>query len=520
MQRAVLFFLAVAVLLFLAYSAKPRVGEGFRTFANFEITSKNAGTPPNCDSQLTVKQPKTVDLAQAGVGNIEPTPPPAPLPSAPVGGRSQETPQPYRNPSSEPAKYIRILRAKEELQAFFGFEVGNFANTNDPSVQIPLTRARADLAELVDIQSVLERNPGLPARITCKQLEDINANLRYLRAIQRQWETSGAIKEGFDGAFQTTEEGFADMMDEKNYGPPATEKQLSDFLTKLKVEITRLQASGTSDPVIKARIDNLERIQADVQTTLDQLHEGAITPDTVPIYASDLEKALPLLGNPNDPLPTILKTTGLPPAVQNLLPGGGSPKDVTQISQITNVASQYLSKIFNNTAWKVNIGLGYDSRAPAPGQDVAADKPVIQIGTPATLDAAQPLNLGLPGAMGEDGPQPTESTEVTPAFAGTRQMMKTSFGMGLPGTTTQEADFQPEVHLNWQERSKQITQQIKKQGYDPKIFGAMDDNTEVSPEFSWRGYTMMLCSRVKAVTDPGFGITVGCPPDDFSGWRS
>ncbi len=74
---------------------------------------------------------------------------------------------------------------KEDLQAFFGFEAPALEAISDPALQIPLTRARADLSELVDVQSVIERNPGLPSRINNKQLNDIAANLRYLRDLNR-----------------------------------------------------------------------------------------------------------------------------------------------------------------------------------------------------------------------------------------------------------------------------------------------------------------------------------------------
>ena len=47
----------------------------------------------------------------------------------------------------------------------------------------------------------------------------------------------------------------------------------------------------------------------------------------------------------------------------------------------------------------------------------------------------------------------------------------------------------------------------------------MPANVEVSNDFSWRGYTRMLCSRLNTTTDPGLSVTVGCPPENWLGWR-
>lgn len=77
MQQASLFFLAVIVLLVIAYMVPPKK-EGFRSFANYMLTPKNEGTPENCNShQIEVNLPNQVSIAEAGVGNIEPAPPPA-----------------------------------------------------------------------------------------------------------------------------------------------------------------------------------------------------------------------------------------------------------------------------------------------------------------------------------------------------------------------------------------------------------------------------------------------------------
>ena len=537
MQKAFLFFLAVAIILLLAYA---RPVEGFTSIMGMNITDTNAGTPPALYTSLPVKQPKTVSLAEAGVGNIQPSPPSAgTLPSAPVAQRSKETPNPYRDPSTEPAKYIRILSVKEDLQAFFGFQAFMLEDRNDPAVQMPLTRARADMAELIDVQSVMERNPGLQSRITNKQLDDIQSNLRYLRAMLRDLEASGAIQpqalESFTGMAEHEEkyvEGFESQPstvtevagqptaapEQTTFDPSgkrATLKQLQEFQTKVVVEITRLNASGTNDPVIVGRITTLNRIKDDVDQVIDQLQRGIITPQTVPIYSNDIERALPLLGRANAPLPTILEKTGLPPAVQNLFPGGLSPRDTEQANQINNIVQGYMKNIFEGTSWGLNVKVKYDNpnilKLKAAANGVSDGLPVT--GLPGVKPSEEAPGMKIEKKVnGAD----VSATVETPATSSEDR----GFDTGLPGLATSRTLPTPKSgKLDWKQRSQEIKEQVRKRGLNPLNFGALPDDAVVSDSFSWRGYTQMMCARLNTTMDPGLATTVGCPSQSWSGWK-
>lgn len=516
MQKALLFFIALAILLAVVF-AKPT--EGFTTLMGMKLTDVNAGTPAALYSKLPINQPKVVDLAEAGIGNVQPSPPAAgTLPSAPAPERSKETPNPYRDPSTEPTKYIRLLGVKEDLQAFFGFQAFMLEQRNDPAIQIPLTRARADLSELINVQSVMERNPGLPSRITNKQLDDIQSNLQYLRDILHDLEASGAIEpQALEGFENVPAPASTSEPDQKR----ATLKQLQEFQVKVVVEITRLGASGTSDPVIQGRLNTLTRIKDDVDQVIEQLQNGTLTPETVPIFSSDIERALPVLGKPSDPLPQVLQQTGLPPAVASLFPGGLSPKDTEQSQQINNIMKGYMKNIFEGASWGVNLSLKYDNPNVLKLQAEAAK------GGPALESATQeyPFATGLPGVQGVQasasvkGQNPRAALVSTVADAGLDRT-STEYDAGLPGVSMSRA--LPEVKvgdLDWKQRSQQIKEQIRRRGLNPLDFGAMPDDVVVSNEFSWKGYTQMMCSRLNSTTDPGLPATVGCPPQNWQGWR-
>jgi hypothetical protein len=42
----------------------------------------------------------------------------------------------------------------------------------------------------------------------------------------------------------------------------------------------------------------------------------------------------------------------------------------------------------------------------------------------------------------------------------------------------------------------------------------------VGPNFSWRGYSKMVCSRIATIYDTGAPEACGCPPPTWAGWRS
>ncbi len=526
MRKALIFLLAALVILLVVY-AKPK--EGFTNLLGVNWTQTNDGTPAALYTDLPIKQPKTVALAEAGVGNIQPSPPSAAdLPSAPFYQRSKETPNPYRDPSLEPAKYIRILGVKEDLQAFFGFQAPMLEDRADPSIQIPLTRARADMKELIDVQSVMERNPGLQSRITQKQLDDIQSNLRYLREILHDLESSGAIQptalEGFEDLAATNDTNTVqgapvDSPENDGTGPRATLRELQEFQFKVVVEIARLEASGTSDPVIQGRLTTLNRIKDDVDQVITQLQNGSLTPETVPIFVSDIEIALPILGDPSDPLPQILNETGLPPAIASLFPGGMSPSDTEQAAQINNIVQGYMENLFEGASWGVNLMFKYDNPNVLKLKKEAAE-----------ASALAAISTGVPGV---DATMDDETTMEIAPFIGYDPATKLAtpaianqlptdagYDSGLPGTSESRMLPEPKSgHLDWKARSQQIKEQIRRRGLDPKDFGALPDDAIVSKDYSWRGYTQMMCMRLNTTLDPGLATTVGCPPQNWSGWR-
>jgi hypothetical protein len=273
-------------------------------------------------------------------------------------------------------------------------------------------------------------------------------------------------------------------------GQIATPKDLEDFVARLSAEIIRLSASGTTDPVINARIVALTNMKTNIQTILDQVQTGALMPVEIPIMKKDIDNAFPILGKPSEPLPQVIRTMGLPPGLANLLPSNVQ-KDPNTTREINKLVDKYADTIVNGVS--ASFSVKYTS--PREADKVRAMASTIdKTGFPSAADLDNACN----NKFTPDGGAASVTDKLAPK--------PTDAGRGPS-------------HFDWKQRAKEIEGQVKKRGLNPNDFGIMPGNTKVSNDFSWKGYTRMICSRLQATMDPSLPETCGCPPMDWSGWR-
>ena len=475
MEKAGVFFLALAILGVILFIFPRNKLEGF-TCASIQQEQEKLVADVNKSIQDKPVEPA---LAQSGIGSIEPSPPnPAELPLAILEQRAKGAPLPYRDPSSEPAKFIRLRGMLEDLKAFLAFQAPSLQDQCDPAIQLPLTTARADKKRIEDMVTVLNRNPGMESRITNRELRGIQDNLNYLHDELRKLENNGVVTEGFDDT-QTSDK------------TPATLAELHEFDAKVLIEKTRIGASGTTDTVVQARIASLERIHQEISQIIYQLQSQTIEPQDVPILKSDLDLALPILGDSSKPLPQQLVNAGLPPYIVNLFPNGLSADDTAQLNAFRQILEKYgkqnpsaftqvFSKVFNIMNDDFTSGSGSDRDA--------------------SLMSMNNSQLMQTGSSSESSP-PALEYELR----------------GLPGT---QNPIPEEPGFNWKERARTIGKRIAMRGLNPKDFGVIGDTDEVGIHYSWRGYAKMICSRLMNTMDPGLPEYCGCPPYNWNGWSS
>ncbi len=267
---------------------------------------------------------------------------------------------------------------------------------------------------------------------------------------------------------------------------PATLAELRDFVTSIKTEVARLQASGATDDITQRRIQTLESIRDRVQGIIDQ------APVPLPIMKSQIESAFRAL-NSNQVLPDIFQGSQLDQFMKGFL-----PSNLNDDPELNKTIADYAKSLGTNLSWyfgfkytsdaEKKAAEGYNRRAGQAG-DEEPDFYADNFNKAANGDEHQPANYG-------------NNAPVTDEFA----------------NTPHEARRGP-AHFDWKARSNQICKAIRARGDDPTLFGCMPEGTEVSDDFSYRGYAQMICTRAQANADPGYGLLIGCPPLDWAGWR-
>ena len=463
-MKGYIFLLAVIVLLVVAYNYKV---EGFKTEINI----------PN-----NVPQPKSVD-ASSPDPYMEPA---EKVYGPPFGEIAKVNSLPYRDPAQEKTNYKNLAELKESLSGFINYEAKGLQENSDPAIQLPLSTLRSDYQRVSDEVDVLKRNPGIDADMTIDSANQIRANLAYLQKKYRLSVNSdiGEI------------EGFEDTASQR-----ATLQDMKDALLKIKAEILRMSASGTTDPVLNARISVLTKMSQKVQDIINDVNSGARTPDQIPVMKSDLKDFLSSSSDVSSPLTTFVSENNLPLTLANLFPayqaGDISGAKITQY-----LFNKYADTVVKGLSW--SVGLKYTS----PNEAAAGSS-----GGGTTVSGT-----GLDGAF-ESITNAVGSTDVTGSGNKTNDFSSpTNFARGEFEATTNPSSRTS--GYDWKEKSAKICEAIRSRGLNPGDFGCLESASSVGSDYSWRGNARMVCTRLQASYDPGLPDYCGCPPVEWAGWRS
>ena len=485
-------FITILLVLMVIYLLTS-VREGFDTFSkppdhkvNIPFNVIPAAIPPPPARNMDELSAKPADI-------------PGSLPIAPYEQIANASPLPYQDPTLIKAKRQEIINTLEDLKGFLAFEAQEISEQSDPAIQLPLTNARADFKRLQDEVNLLQRNPGLQPDMTEMNLAEIQANLAYLQRTVRLIGAAGPLQGPiYEFTRNVAVEGFEDAP--VSSGAIATPEDLNDFVAKLSAEIIRLSASGTTDPVINARVVALTNIKQNVQTILAQVKSGALLSVQIPIMKKDINNALPILGNPSEPLPQIIQSLRLPPGLGNLLPSN-LQKDPDVTRQINKLVDKYADDIIKGTSASVTVR--YTSPRETELMDAEADiaKALFREKKSTITKTGFPSMEDLDGVSGNDSYVKDAST-ISDPYA----QRPVDAGRGP-------------AKFDWKQRAKEIEAQVKLRGLKAPDFGIMPENAKVSEDFSWRGYAKMICTRLQATMDPALPETCGCPPMDWKGWH-
>jgi len=373
----------------------------------------------------------------------------------------------YQDPALLPAELKQMKQLNEDLRAFLVFEGASVASSSDPTVQLPLTQLRADSKNLYQEITVLERNPGVPSSLTQQQVADIQEGLTFLQRKVRLFQTAGVISGG--------SEGFEDMQPSKTR---ATKDDLLGLQTRTYGAILSLSASGTVDPIVQARIKKLQAMYTDVTDIITKLDKGLLTATDIPAFKEDINQILPNLDKPN---------TGI---MDVFAQGDGKQLNPVEQQLASLVGQEQASNVFKNLVNKgsFKIELNYGDNSYSKKMQINEDGTIGSDNTNGALHNHAPFDNTMPGV---------EDRNET-ATCGKKNTK--------PGG------------LDWKKRAENICEQTRLRGLDPQDFGCIKPNSMMSPAYSWRGHTKMICGRLAATTDPNLPTVCGCPPANWKGW--
>lgn len=490
-MKGLLFLGFIGVLLFVAYSMTQKEKE--------KIIEKFADCAPTVNVPKVKVNPTALDTSSPAAY----LPPVETVYGPAFGEISRVGSLPYKDPTAQPAPLKNLNETLVSIQGFMNFEAKSLEDQSDPSVQLPLTTVRGDQERLSSEVSVLKRNPGIDSSITQGQLDDILNNLKFLQKKHRTLTNaaSTASVEGFQNAGSDDRISLA---------------ELKDTLIAIQAEMARLSASGTTDPVITARVNTLTQMKNNVQGIVDQVASGAMPERQIPILKTDKGKFLPLMSDPTQPLPKLIDQAKLPPSVANLFPAYQSG-DITGAKVAQTLAQSYGDAMFKGLSWGVNL------KFTSPNEvEVSRSTATSRLGKAASM------GLGFNNVADISGN--TAHAYVNHPYD--KHMPKKEARGEFEGATQSYDETRPELRVNgikaktepakldWKQRSQGICQNIKKAGYDPKDFGCLDTNIKVGRDYSWRGNARMVCTRLLSTPDPGLPETCGCPPLEWRGWKA
>jgi hypothetical protein len=300
------------------------------------------------------------------------------------------------------------------------------------------------------------------------------------------------------------------------------------LVTKIDLEIVRLQASGATDSNTQSRISVLTATKQRIEDLILNIKNKVQSISTVPLTKSDINDFLKTVSNPTSPLKDVLKDWGLSSLLSSLFPAYAAG-DISGAELSRQLFDKYAKDMTQNLSWDVSFN--YKGKAE---QDIAASYASAMSDARYIVDSTgQPVasNSSLipesstggkgSGAGGDTAYRGVFDSIIT-SITG-QKPSSLSVGMGASGagqTSGAAAGSSGEAAVfDWRGRAEQICKQINARGLNSYDYGCMKGTDTIKANFSWRGYARMICTRLATNYDPSIPELCGCPPPTWPGWR-
>ena len=219
-------------------------------------------------------------------------------------------------------------------------------------------------------------------------------------------------------------------------------------------------------------------------------------PRAIPIMKRDYINFLPALGSNSAGIAGILSRSGN----SNLssLFNSYDAGDISGSDMAASLFDTYARDLLKGLSYKVTIG--YTSPNDVLKEQAIATTWLAKGGIPDNYDLLHP---GVDGFRG-DFDKKIRSLDV----------------LGFSEGSLRTVNDAPKIgSFDWKERADQITENIRRASLSPGDYGCLNKGAQVSADYSWRGHTKMICTRLATNADPGVPEQMGCPPVSWKGWR-
>lgn len=415
---------------------------------------------------------------------------------------------PFNDPAEEKSTTQMLTVLKADMDGFSSSELPGLMEVgkNDPSVKLPVTRFKGDYQRVKDELLTLKNNPGLEPHITVEDIQEIAANLRFLQRSYRTYSASNMVPPPVGGVSTVgegyTSEGFTGT---STGGTPITVDQLNTLSTKLSVEIARLLASGSTDPVIQARKNAFTKIRQTIDDINTRIKNGTLDPKAIPIMTKDYQNFLPALGSNSAGIAGILSRSGNT-SLSSLF-NSYDTGDISGSEVAAALFERYADDLLKGLSYKVTVGYTSPndvSKEQAIASAWSAKQAFAALDTEGGTSSGI-LHPGLDGFRG-DFDKKVRSLDVV--------------GFSDSGSVRPPAKAPTEIgKFDWKERADQITENIRRARLNPADYGCLQPGAQISADYSWRGHAKMVCTRLATNADPGVPEQMGCPPVSWKGWR-
>ncbi len=434
-------------------------------------------------------------------------------PSAGLNTVPGTAPSMYQNPDSMNASLKDLQDAANQIGLFIQMKVPQLEMRSDPTIQLPLQNLKSDYGRLESTINTMQRSPGLPSYITIRDLREMKDNFNYLN------DRYNTMADNKVSGVSSSKSGVPDA----NLNQPSERATLADLKSarnRMMAERARLAGGGSLDPVINARVNAISAMIEDLNEIIQRVESKQLLEIEIPVMKDELSQVFNSLGDTEKPIGSIT-TQALPEEVANLLPPGA--RDAESQALVRGLADKYVDDFMKGTSVELKLGakLKYTSENEARaggGGNIFANF----FGPLVTGQDAKKAYNGMQGTMYNNAPSNGDVESVSAS----NQLMPETSGSG---PTTDPYAYDPRdgfrkpstaSGFDWKTRAKQICENIRKMGMDPKDFGCLADGAQVSPTFSWRGYARMICNRLQSNYYTGTDVACGCPPLNWPGWNS